>query len=68
MSRSHHITIKQLKKERIVDAFLGLPRQELSELEKADIKKRVSKTNSKWKRKAKIVDLKPGCISFNEIL
>jgi hypothetical protein len=46
MSRSQHITIKQLKKERIVNASIGLHCPEMTELEVKDIKKRVFKNNA----------------------
>lgn len=43
MSRSQHVTMKQLKKERIVNAAIGLHPLDMTELEMRDIKKRVFK-------------------------
>jgi hypothetical protein len=60
MSRSQHVTQKQLRKERIENATLGLPCQTLTELETKDLKKRASMINCAWSRQAGKVDLKPG--------
>ena len=52
MSRSHHVTRKKLNQERISNALIGDRDSEMTELERADIKKRITKVNSKWQRAA----------------
>jgi hypothetical protein len=60
VSRSYHVTNKQLRKERIENAVSGAKGTGLTELEEKDIKKDISKVNTAWKRQAKRDSLKPG--------
>lgn len=60
MSRSYHVTNKQLKRERIEDALAGCDRSQITELEEKDIKKDVSKVNAAWKRQASRDGVRPG--------
>ncbi|MEM1158807.1 MAG: hypothetical protein AAGH72_11200 [Verrucomicrobiota bacterium] len=53
MSRSYHVTQKQLKKERIENKLCGVDRiPQMTELEEKDIKKRIAKANTKIKRQS----------------
>lgn len=53
MSRSHHVTSKQLRRERAENALCGCDGAQVTELEEKDLKKRIAKTNTDWKRQAK---------------
>jgi hypothetical protein len=60
MSRSYHVTNKQLKKERIEDQLAGCDRSQATELEEKDTKKEIAKINTDWKRQASRDGLRPG--------
>lgn len=60
MSRSYHVTNKQLKKERIEDNLAGCNRSQATELEEKDTKKEIAKVNTEWERQAKRDGLRPG--------
>jgi glycerol-3-phosphate O-acyltransferase len=60
MSRSYHVTKKQLKRERIEDAIADCDRSQATELEEKDIKKALAKDNEAWKSQAKRDGLRPG--------
>ena len=62
MSRSYHVTKKQLVKERIENAIVDPndPSSQMTELEVADIRKGISKINDGWKKQASRDRLRPG--------
>lgn len=60
MSRSYHVTNKQLKRERIEDALSGCAGSQATELEEKDIKKDVAKVNVAWKRQGSRDGVRPG--------
>ena len=60
MSRSYHVTNKQLKRERIEDALAGCDRSQATELEEKDIKKDISKINVARTRQASRDGVRPG--------
>jgi hypothetical protein len=61
MSRSHHVTNKQLRKESKENAVLGdSAGSGLTELEEKDLKKDITKVNTAWKKQAKRDSLRPG--------
>jgi len=60
MSRSFHVTNKQLHRERIENALDGCDGDDATELEEKDIKKDIAKTNSAWTKQAERDGLRPG--------
>ena len=53
MSRSYHVTHKQLKKERIENKLCGVDHiSQMTELEEKDIKKRIAKADTKIQRQS----------------
>jgi hypothetical protein len=60
MSRSYHVTNKQLQQERSENALEGCDGEDATELEEKDIKKEIAKTNSAWTKQAERDGLRPG--------
>lgn len=61
MSRSHHVTNKQLRKECRENAALGdIASPSLTKLEEINLKKDIAKINAAWKKQAKRDSLNPG--------
>jgi ribosomal protein L29 len=60
MSRSYHVTNKQLVRERIENAVAGCDGDDATELEEKDIKKDIAKVNTAWSRQAERDGLRPG--------
>ncbi len=60
MSRSYHVTNKQLQRERIENALNGCGGEDVTELEEKDIKKDIAKVNSAWTKQAERDGLRPG--------
>ncbi len=67
MSRSYHVTKKQLKRERIENKLCGVDHiPEMTELEGRDIKKRIAKENTLRKRQARKVDCSASKIDMKD--
>jgi hypothetical protein len=62
MSRSHHVTKKMLRQERMQLADLPPEAQaaDMTALEEGDIRKSIAKVNTAWKRQAERDSLNPG--------
>lgn len=60
MSRSYHVTDKQLVRERIENATSGFDGADATELEVMDIKKDIAKVNAAWTKQAERDGLRPG--------
>ncbi|MES2660740.1 MAG: hypothetical protein V4689_19095 [Verrucomicrobiota bacterium] len=60
MSRSYHVTNKQLVQERIENTLAGFDDTHATELEEKDIKKDIAKVNAAWTKQAERDGLRPG--------
>jgi hypothetical protein len=67
MARSYHVTQKALRTERIEFVRESIPMgYHMTELETKDVKKRISKVNNIWKRKASKAGVPSGQIKFKK--